>query len=131
MYFEMLCDDCGNELVLDDIKTSELYMTDFKYYVKHEFKIEESSLNPYLVYSCPSCGATFKFSYKECELRIRKAFAHKVLHVRIINMLKNELNKSTIDEASGLSYCGQCFGIGGDGDGYCLNDVIKQCPIRK
>ena len=44
-------------------------------------------------------------------------------------ILLSEYRSKNVDESNGISYCGGCFGYGGDG--WCLNDIIKQCDIGK
>lgn len=126
--FEILCDNCGEELIIDDVATMDEYNKGMDYLVEEEAKIVESSLQQYLIYKCRLCESTYKFIYKDWEKRYRERVALEVMAVRKRQMFK-ELNPQSINPDNGLEYCGQCSGYAGDGN--CLVDIIKQCTIRK
>ena len=126
--FEILCDNCGEELMVDHRATMDEYNKDMDYIVEDEKKIVESSLQQYLMYKCRLCEKVYKFTYKEWEKRYREKVAMEVMEVRKHKMFK-ELNPQIVDPDNGLEYCGQCSGYAGDGN--CLTDINKQCTIRK
>ena len=126
--FTICCDKCGSELMIDHQATFDEYMKDADYLIDDIEKIAESSLQQYLIYKCGLCGESYKFKYEDWEKRYRKAIAEEVMETRKHDLFKS-FNLSTISADNGMSYCGQCSGY--DGDGYCLNDIIKQCTIRK
>ena len=126
--FEILCDNCGEELIVDHRATVDEYNKDMDYIVEDEEKIVESSLQQYLMYKCRLCEKVYKFTYKEWEKRYREKVAMEVMEVRKHRVFK-AMNPQIIDPDNGLEYCGQCSGYAGDGN--CLVDIIKQCTIRK
>jgi len=126
--FEILCDNCGEELIIDYRTTMDEYNKDMDYIVEEAGKIVESSLQQYLMYKCRLCDQTYKFTYKDWEQRYREKVAMDVMEVRKQEMFKR-LNPQTIDPDNGLEYCGQCSGYAEDGN--CLSDIVKQCTIRK
>ena len=126
--FEILCDNCGEELVADYRSTLDEYNKDMDYIVEDIGKIVESSLQQYLVYTCMLCDKVYKFTYKDWERRYRERLAMDVMEIRKREMFK-AVNPQSIDPDNGLEYCGQCSGYAGDGN--CLVDIIKQCTIRK
>lgn len=127
--FGILCDNCGESLIIDAKATSDAYMKDADYIVDKEKDIVDKSVQQYLIYRCNLCGKTYKFTYKDWEARYRKKIAMDVMEVRKQQMFARDINPQTIDPDNGLEYCGQCSGYAGDG--YCLVDIIKQCTIRK
>jgi RNase P subunit RPR2 len=127
--FSILCDKCGEKLLIDDKATLDEYMKDCDYIVEEEGKIVEKSLQQYLIYKCNLCGEIYKFTYKEWEAKYRQKIAMDVMEVRKQKMFAENINPQTINPDNGLEYCGQCSGYAGDG--HCLVDIIKQCTIRK
>ena len=131
MFFNLNCDNCGGLIYFDESATINAYSHDMDYKVDDTGKLVESLIQQYIVYTCGSCGESFRFTYKDWEKRMRLKLAYHVMNVKKAKMFAEDINPYDIDEANGLGYCGQCNGYGGDGDGWCLNDIIKQCTIRK
>jgi len=127
--FNILCDNCGEDLFIDEKSTLDEYMKDADYIVEEEGKIVEKSLQQYLIYKCRLCGKTYRFTYKEWEAKYRAKIAMEVMEVRKQKMFSENINPQTVNPDNGLEYCGQCSGYAGDGN--CLVDIIKQCTIRK
>ena len=105
-------------------------MVESEHKVDVEGDIMEESIQQYLVYKCVHCGRSYKFTYKDIELRFRLYIAERVMVAKKIKMLKT-INPYSVKEENGIEYCGQCDGYGGDGNGYCLRDIIRQCTIKK
>jgi uncharacterized protein with von Willebrand factor type A (vWA) domain len=127
--FNLECEKCGSELLIDENLTLDEYMKDMDYLVDEISDIQEASIQQYLIYRCCRCGAEYKFTYKEWERRIRIKTANLAMKLRQQQMFAREIDTKSIDPDNGLEYCGQCQGI--DGEGNCFIDVIKQCTIRK
>ena len=81
----------------------------------------------YLIFSCPKCGYFEKKSFDELKEVLKLSVLQSLLDLRQEIAYKN-IDRSKISEENGISYCGLCYGLL-DGDGYCYNDVISQCPI--
>jgi hypothetical protein len=126
--FDIECEKCGGLLIIDQQATSRQFYKDMDYITNDVGEIVEKTLQNYLIYRCKMCGNSQKYTYKDWELMYRKRIANDVMTIRKINMFKS-LNPETLNPDNGIDYCGQCSGYGGDG--YCLNDIIKQCTIRK
>ena len=126
--FDIRCEKCNSMLIIDQRATTKQFYNDMDYMVDDVGKIVEETLQNYLIYTCGMCESSQKYTYKEWELQYRKKIASEIMLVKKLNMFKT-LNPETIKEDNGLSHCGQCDGYAGDG--YCLNDIIKQCTIRK
>lgn len=126
--FDIECDNCAGRLVINDMATLDQYMKDTDYLVDDEGKVVDESIQQYLVYQCKLCEKTYKFTYKEWELRYRRIMAQQVMELKKQKMF-SEINTQAVDADNGLEHCGQCSGFAGDG--YCLVDIIKQCTIRK
>ncbi len=127
--FEIQCDNCGDDLVVDDMATLDEYMKDADYLVDDKGKIVEDSIQQYLIYKCLLCEETYKFTYKEWEAKYRKVVAQMAMEMKKQIMFSKNINPQIINPDNGVEYCGQCSGY--VGDGHCLVDVIKQCTIRK
>lgn len=127
--FEIQCDNCGDDVIVDEISTSDAYLKDGGYTVFDNGKIVEASINQYLIYTCLLCDKNYKLTYKEWEARYRKVVAQQVMEIRKEEMFAANIDPRSINPDNGLEYCGQCSGY--EGDGHCFVDVIKQCTIRK
>jgi uncharacterized Zn finger protein len=127
--FEIDCDNCGSELVVDELTTMMEYLSDADYLVDDVGSIVEKTLQQYLVYRCLNCEKTYKLTYQDWEKIKRRLIAEEVMESRKQHMFREELNVQTINADNGVEFCGQCSGYFNDGT--CLNDVIKQCTIRK
>ena len=128
--FDIDCDNCGSTLNLDQKSTIDSYLNDADYRIDEDTeRIVEATIQQYLVYACSNCGSKYKFTYKDWEKRQRQLTAEFVMELRKQDMFKTKIDPRTISEDSGVEFCGQCSGY--NGDGYCLNDIIKQCTIRK
>lgn len=126
--FEINCEKCGGELLIDAEATRDEYNKDMNYLVDSIDKIEESTIQQYLIYKCLDCEVVYKYTYKEWERLIRLVIANDVMEVRKQEMFRKEISPYAI-KSDEKSYCGECSGY--FGDGYCLIDIIKQCTIRK
>lgn len=120
--------ECNGYLLIDERSTYENYYKNGEFKFDEDGNIDESSLKKYLIYRCVRCNKKFKLTYEKWFELMRNTIAKMVLEVKRKEMMA-QLNTQTISEDNGLSYCGQCTGY--SGDGYCLNDIIKQCTIRK
>jgi len=126
--FSLECTHCGGDLIVDIAATSEAYYEGANYLVDSEGEIIERTIQNYLFYRCGLCNNVYKYTYKDWEESMRKKIAKDVMAIKKIEMFKN-INPASVNADNGLSYCGQCSGYAGDG--YCLNDIVKQCTIRK
>jgi len=124
------CEKCDGVLVADEVATTTMYLKDdFNYIVSLDTgKLEEDSIQDYLIYRCNKCGSIFNITYKEWDRRYRIEIANEVMEIRKRFAFKN-LNPETVKEDNGVDFCGKCSGYAGDG--YCLVDIINQCLLRK
>lgn len=128
--FELSCDECGGALVVNLYATANDYLGSAQYNIDEDSgKIVEDSIQQYLIHTCAVCKKEYKFTYGEWEKRQRIAIAETVMEMRKQKMFRTEINPRIIDADNGVSFCGQCSGYFNDGT--CLNDIIKQCTIRK
>jgi hypothetical protein len=127
--FDIDCDNCGESLIIDLKETADAYSENVRCILDSKGDIVENSIPQYLIYSCALCKKTYKFTYQDWEKRLREKIFREVMEIRKQKMFREEINPLLIKADNGLSYCGQCSGY--DGSGYCLNDIIKRCTIRK
>ncbi len=126
--FTIDCEACGEDLMVDLHATSDEYYKDIHYLINETGNIIEATLQKYLVYKCPLCKVTYRYTYKDWEERMRKKIAKEVMEVRKVDVF-SKINPMSVNADHGMSFCGQCSGYAGDGN--CLNDIISQCSIRK
>ena len=123
------CDKCNTALVLDYKYTSAFYDDNVTTILNEEGELLYEALPNEVVYTCRRCGNKKLISLDEIIASI-KAKVCKILLTDRLNMTYKLADKKMVDEAKGVSFCGQCVGVIDD-SGYCYNDVIKQCPVRK
>lgn len=128
MFEGIPCSKCDGLLIVDELLTLELYDKQDKYEIKDVLTVTEEAINKDIGFRCVKCKNEEHINYKEWELRARKHITTKLLHQRAFKLLAASRARG-LDEDNGISYCGGCFGYGGDG--WCLNDIINQCELGK
>jgi DNA-directed RNA polymerase subunit RPC12/RpoP len=123
------CDKCGNNLILDYKNTSAYYNDNVTTLLDEDGAILYDKLPDEVVYVCHRCGERKLIDINSIILDIKEKVCKILLGMRL-DITYKFADKSLVDEASGVSFCGRCRGVV-DGSGYCYNDVIKQCPVRK
>jgi DNA-directed RNA polymerase subunit RPC12/RpoP len=126
--FEINCEKCGSELIIDMIATRDEYNKDMNYLLDDKSEVIESTIQQYLIYKCLDCGEIYKYIYKDWERLMRIKTANEIMEIRKQQMFRNDINPYII-KSEAKEYCGKCSGY--FGDGYCLVDIMKQCTIRK
>jgi len=127
--FTVRCDTCGADLYINQEATMKLYMDNKDHYRLFEDGVlDESTIVDYIIFTCSKCKEQFKFNYRDWEARYRRDLVSNIMEIKKREAFKN-LNPSIIKASSGTNFCGQC--TGSEGTGYCLNDIIKQCSVRK
>ena len=126
MYF---CDKCGTTLVEDPYITSLEYNKVIKGIISKDGEIIKENLPTFVTYSCRRCGSTKNVEISEILKEMMQPSIEAMLDTRLAAVFE-ATDRSTIDEANGISYCGICPGVLDD-TGYCYNDLIKQCVVRK
>ena len=127
MFEGIPCSKCSSLLVIDEFKTTSLYK-DGTYEVADVDTLVEKFINKTVCFVCSKCGNEEYINYKQWEERLRVFLTKKSLKERSF-MLLTKFRSSGVEEDNGISYCGACFGYGGDG--WCLNDIINQCELGK
>jgi hypothetical protein len=126
---EVICDNCGDILALDEISTFEDYKKDHGIILKEDGTLSEESIPTYIVFKCLSCNSLYKLTYEEWFEKVKFKIAESAMHARRLEIFKEHINPYIIDPDNGLEFCGKCPGI--DNEGNCYVDIIKQCPIRR
>ena len=126
MYF---CDKCGTKLVEDSSITAIEYNKVVKQIISDSGEVIEENLPNFITFACRGCG-----EYKNIDMIV---VLNKLRHNALASMLKSRIeavyktaDRTKVDEANGIAYCGICPGVI-DESGYCYNDVISQCLVRK
>jgi len=128
MFEGVPCIECGGLLIFDADVTSVLYSARTVYEFEDIETVVKESINKKLCFICKSCGKKEDLDYQEWENRVRTYLTMKLLNDRAF-LLLSKFRREGVDEVNGITYCGGCFGYGGDG--WCLNDIINQCELGK
>jgi hypothetical protein len=123
------CDNCGNQLYIDDVETANEYGKELSVLLTEDGDLMEDTIPGYLVYKCPACELSYKFSYKDWEKRYRFKIVNQVMEFRKMEMFKTDINPYGVNLDDGIEFCGQCTGY--DGEGNCPVGIVRQCTIRK
>jgi DNA-directed RNA polymerase subunit RPC12/RpoP len=59
--FEINCEKCGSELIIDMIATRDEYNKDMNYLLDDKSEVIESTIQQYLIYKCLDCGEIYKY----------------------------------------------------------------------
>jgi hypothetical protein len=123
------CDQCGSKMSEDILLSTIEYDNLTKVILNEEGEIIYENLPDYLVFSCKMCGETKNIKISDIIKNLQNKIVSLLLKERL-KVIYTTADRSKVDEASGVSYCGLCPGVI-DESGYCYNDVISQCRVRK
>lgn len=124
-----VCKKCGSSIFLDILATAHEHNKETSIVIDEDGNLTKEFLPDYVVFACPKCGMRFKRSFNELVSIIKDYILKSLISIRSADSYKN-VNKKLLREDSGMSYCGICPGPF-EADGYCLNDLKKQCIVRK
>lgn len=119
------CEVCGGDLFLDFSSTMDDYsVTILPEVINMSDEIDEY-IGKYLVYTCVSCNAFYKYTYKEIEYYLRKHLTERLLKLVIHGQILD--TPSVLDKF--FMYCGKCNGF--DGKGNCPKTLFNKCKIKR
>ncbi len=127
------CDFCTEKaLVYDEIETFKAFIVPeslmlFNADKKIIDEIVDKSITKYLVFSCKSCKATVKHTFKDIEKKLREDVYEKVIMTIAISGLQ-ELNAINFVDKTRV-YCGKCGGF--DGKGACPIRIFNECRLKR
>ena len=121
----MRCELCGGNVILDKDATIDDYSIMLTANYLNIYEKIDDIVGKYLVYSCPSCEATFKYTYKDLERNLRKEITEKTLML----VVKGQIESNFKIEDKFLIYCGKCNGL--DGFGSCTKTIFNKCEIKR
>ena len=124
--FDMKCEQCGNNVSIDQQRTVNNYMVTMDYVVSKDGELDMSTIQEYMYYKCQFCNKTYKYTIKEIEREVRRSFAETAMLLKRKEVVDE--NKHKVNEDSVLSYCGKCRGQ--DGKGNCFSAIMNNCVIR-
>lgn len=127
--FEGECTQCPGRLVLDTLVSAMAYNKDTSLIIDEEGELMPDNAPDYLVLKCHRCGNTIKQSFEETINEFKLSALRVISEVRNVEAYEN-MDKTSLREESGMSYCGICPGPF-EGDGYCLNDIKDRCIVRE
>ncbi len=116
-------------MALDYRLTGLFYDDNVTVLLDEDSDIQYNLLPEDFVFICRRCGYTKNIKVSDIIKHEQEKVCKFLLHMRLDAAYKLT-DKTKVDEASGVSFCGMCKGVVDD-SGYCYNDVILQCPVRK
>lgn len=123
------CSKCNIMMQEDTMATAVTYDDEIKYIINDKGELDTEHSPAYIIFSCPICGQTKKFSFEEL-FRVRQELILQIVARIRVEASISSLDKRDLKEESGMSYCGICPGFF-DGDGYCNNDIKSVCVTRR
>lgn len=127
--FEENCKNCQSPVFLDNLATANSYNKETPIIIDEEGNPTINNLPDYVIMECPKCGTRVKKSFEQLIIELKYMFLKSLITIRQMDSYEN-IDRTQLREESGMSYCGMCPGPF-DADGYCLNDLMKQCIVRK
>lgn len=127
------CDKCGTILHEATYETMLEYDVELSYILDENGNFSLDSLPAYIIFKCPFCYYSVKVNINDILKPFLEVVLSRLSRFRIQKCLSSikENNKLNPDaEDNGISFCGMCQGFL-DGDGYCYNDVIDKCIVRR
>ena len=121
----LTCEVCGHELIYDPKATFEVYHSELEFVVENIALKVDGIIGKFLIYECPKCKCTYKYTYKEIEKIIRIETTKQVLLSIARGRMKNMVG--IMDGV--LIYCGKCSGF--DGNGSCTKKIYDKCEIKR
>lgn len=125
MLSSLNCPACNSVLEVDGHATFIAYSSFTNLPLYSVSDAVETMLNRFMVYKCISCGAEYRFTFKDIERKIREEVMKKVLD----GVMRGEISPSAAHGTGALFYCGKCTGY--DGQGSCPRLVYNKCEIKR
>ena len=122
--FNIKCNKCGSNIVLDHQRTTNSYISTMDYIVDKNGVLDINTIQEYMYYKCSICNSTYKYTIKDIEREVRKSFAETAMSLKRDEVFNNH----KVNEDSVIKYCGKCRGQ--DGKGNCFPVIMNNCPIR-
>ena len=126
---EIFCDKCGTKLREDNLLTIRGYDVEFNELVDASGDFIISKSMDYVYYSCTKCSFFKKVLFDDVIKDLKLKMIESIVNTRY-NAVVLDLKGIDFDESNGISYCGICPGTLDD-TGYCYNDVISKCRLRR
>ena len=131
--WKFFCDNCGQTLNEDTLRTIEEHDKEVSLIVKNN-ELDVGLLPRYIVFKCPVCDFISKMDVDKLlnpylELILSRLDKYRIQEC-MYTIKNNNWFVKNFSEDNGIAFCGCCSGFL-DGDGYCYNDVIKVCPVRR
>jgi hypothetical protein len=123
------CPKClKGKLVFDPSATYNDYYKTENYVVDKHGELVEETVQNYLVYSCDRCESEFKYTHQELDEMIRKQMAQKVIRMKNLRYIKENVEPADLKNSNIIIFCGECDGF--DGKGNCPDRFFNRCEIR-
>lgn len=126
---DLVCNKCGNRLLENNIAAAKAYNKDINFLLQKNGDLSLETSPKYFIFLCPVCANTKKVLFEEYFISRQKSVLDIVLDLRLSTSMLT-LDRRNLSEESSFAYCGICRGPY-DGDGYCKEDVMAVCEVRR
>ena len=124
------CSKCGRgKLIFDPSETYNNYYRTEAYLTDKHGEIVEETIQNYLIYKCEVCSSVFKLTYQEIDEMIRKKMAEKVIRIKNLRYIKENVEPADLKSSNIMIFCGECEGF--DSKGNCPDRFFNRCELRK
>jgi len=121
------CDFCSDGILYyDPSETTDSYFVPETFMLSEIKEIIDTTINEYLVFKCPVCGMSKKYTLKNIEKKIREDIYKVIKNMVSIKEFK-KIDLNSIKKI--FIYCGKCDGF--DGKGSCPIRIYKDCKLKR
>ena len=88
---DILCEDCGNLMVLDELSTFEGYKKDGKLKLNEFGELDEECIPKHIVFRCLKCDSICNLSYEEWFNKVKYKIAKDVMYATRQELFKKPI----------------------------------------
>lgn len=122
------CEACDNgKMFYSNFETVNAWQDPNVFVLDNVDNLINGTLSDILVFICPDCGVTVRYTFKEVEKIFRKNLSKIILTKIAMGDLPDPGSFSK--EGRIMIYCGQCSGF--DGKGSCPSKIYEACELKR
>ena len=122
------CETCEEgKMYYSNFETVNAWQDPHVFALDNVDKLVDAVLSDILVFICPECGTTVRYTFKEVEKIFRKNLSKIILTKIAMGDMPDpgSFNK----KGRIITYCGQCSGF--DGKGSCPAEIYNVCELKR
>ena len=122
---DITCEVCNGKLNFEYYETFNAFKDSADITTTNIIDCVDSIVDKYLVFTCNSCNAKYRYTYKDIDKVIRNNIFRNLL----LLITQGQIVRSNKTNDCVIIYCGKCTGY--DGQGGCLRNIFNTCDIKK